>query len=608
MKLISLFLVSVFLAGNFFSTSPKWVFPYKEAGLSKREAAAHLLNRFTFGPRPGEVDKVVKMGLEVWFLKQLESREQDTALDRRLSALDVMQLSTKEVELLFPNNTAVIQKAASEGVQLRDSIRDGGQRLALINAYRKEKGYRQESELTRQLISQKVWRALYGENQLQELMTDFWFNHFNVALNKPRCAIYIPAYEARTIRPNALGKFETLLVATAQSPAMLFYLDNASSSGPYRAQLNRRTAGMTKGEMAAMPRQNRTGLNENYAREVMELHTLGVDAGYTQKDVTDVARILTGWTVAPLTEFSYGYSIQKSLDRMGANADRIGFVKKDDFFFAMHRHDNSQKQVLGKTFEAGGGYEEGVALFHLLATHPATAHFICRKIATRFVSDEPPVELVAQMAKTFTSSKGDIREVLKTMVSSSLFWKKETLRGKTKSPFELVVSSLRALQAEVEQPFLLNAWFTRMGQPIYSYQAPTGFPDKGSFWINTGALLNRMNFGLALSFQRMNGVHFNLPALNNYHEPESAEAALLTYSHLMMPERPLMATVDRLKPMLNEDDLGAKVARATEKKQGEVGTQMLLPIHEGKMAKNKQEEMLAQVVGLIIGSPEFQRK
>ncbi len=355
---------------------------------------------------------------------------------------------------------------------------------------------------------------------------------------------------------------------------------------------------------------------------------MGVDGGYTQSDVTQAARILTGWTIAPMGDNGYGAAIKNVLNRVGEeNLAKRGFVREGDFLFAMNRHDNGEKIVLGKTFPAGGGYEEGVTLLKMLAHHQSTAKFISKKLAIRFVSDNPPQSLVDKMAKTFASTGGDIKSVMMTMVNAPEFWSTAALREKTKSPFELAISAVRSLDATVKQPYQLYTWINKMGQQMYYYQAPTGFPDRGQYWINTGSLLNRMNFGLALASQRIPGITFDLTALNNNREPESAQAALVTYSKLMMPERKLDAAIERLKPMVTNPNLETNVAAAAERNsaQNQMGTMMNEDANlmepeatklKGKKAltstvtpqKAGNNTMLAQVVGGIIGSPEFQRK
>lgn len=376
------------------------------------------------------------------------------------------------------------------------------------------------------------------------------------------------------------------------------------------------------------------GLNENYAREIMELHTLGVDGGYTQTDVTQAARVLTGWTVNPEMEYNIKMKQKLNPERM----NKMGFVVDKDFLFAANKHDKGEKKILGVVFPAGGGYEEGLQLIHLLATHTSTAKFISRKLAVRFVSDNPPQSLIDKMTKTFLEKEGDIKEVLMTMVSAPEFWVKNTLREKTKSPFELAISAVRTVNAKVEAPYQLFTWINKMGQKLYSYQAPTGFPDKGQYWINTGSLLNRMNFGLALASGRIPGIKIDLLALNQQHEPESAEAALKIYSKLLMPERDLDQTIKRLTPLLNDPELIKKVDEAAgktvvaktamkddeetmeegmmkgdskQKKKGEKSPENLNPRKNKPMQTQYaagNNSMLAQVVGVIIGSPEFQRR
>jgi uncharacterized protein (DUF1800 family) len=614
-------------------------FPYKNAGLTDREAAAHLLNRFSFGQQPGDIDEVLKIGLEKWFIQQLAANQKDERLEKMLSSYDALNLSNAEVIKIYPKNAQVLRWAIRDGVIHKDSVNlsDRKKYREQIAAYMLENGYKPQADLFRQLINQKILRAAYSNNQLKEVLTDFWFNHFNVSITKNISAEYIPAYERDVIRPHVLSQFSELLIATAKSPAMLFFLDNFSSSGtlentrkPQNGKIQKQmpsSAAMQMGDSTSMRAQiasklqeNRKnqGLNENYAREVMELHTLGVDGGYSQSDVTQAARILTGWSVVPM-ENAYGAPLKKMIEKAGEdNLKKRGFVFEGDFMFAANRHDRGSKTVLGKVFPANRGYEEGVELLNMLAQHPSTAKFISRKLAVRFVNDNPSEALVERMTATFIEKNGNISEVLLSMVTSPEFWSKEALREKTKSPFELAMSAIRSLNADIKQPNQLNTWISKMGQKMYYYQAPTGFPDKGQFWINTGSLLNRMNFGLALASQRIPGIKFDLLALNNNHEPESSEAALMSYSKLIMPERNLDKTIERLKSMLNDPDLIKKVETAASqnnKMQDAVNEDDDLMINEkitdkkvNNSVKMAGDNMLAQVVGLILGSPEFQRK
>ncbi len=641
--LVSLFSVLFLLS---FSHSRKVVgppfdFPYEAAGLTQREAAAHLISRFTYGARPGQIDEVIKTGLESWFQQQLAGSFLEDSLTKKLSAYDAMQFSNTEMIAAFPKPLHVLRMAAAEGIIPSDSIKkiDNKAYRKLLADFTAKKGFRQQSDLIRQFISQRITRATYSNNQLQEVLTGFWFNHFNVSLTRRETVLLLPSYERDAIRPHVTGHFESLLLATAQSPAMIYYLDNFSNAGsPENIAWTHRPAskplpGKALDSTALLFRKfaavkKNQGLNENYAREVMELHTLGVDGGYTQQDVTQAARILTGWTVYPIGE-GYSPDSKRLIDAVEEKKlYEYGFVRKGDFFFAMNRHDKKEKTVLGKKFPANGGYEEGVALLEMLAKHPSTATFICQKLATYFVSDQPPKSLVDKMAQTFLKTNGHIKEVLITMVQAPEFWDRSVIRQKIKSPFELAISAARALDASIEMPYQMFARIDKMGQKIYYFAAPTGFPDRAQYWINTGALLNRMNFGLDIAAQQVRGVKVNLLQLNNNHEPESATAALATYAALLLPERDISATIKRLTPLLNDPVLNKKVERAanitkkTQQRQrvNEMEEEEGMEKEEGMESSPSEitlmripspqssAQWLAQVVGIIIGSPEFQRR
>ena len=633
--------------------------PYKAAGLTERQAAAHLIDRFTFGNKPGLIDDVVNKGLGNWFLEELEGKQNDDSLKDKLKEYDALAMTNEQVLNTFPRNAKILKQAIDEGVINKDSVNKSDKEAYRdqVKDYMEKKGYRPQKELYRQFANQKILSAAYSNNQLQQVLTEFWFNHFNVSATKNDCEQFIPAYERDVIRPNVTGKFGDLLLATAQSPAMLFYLDNFNSSGmnaEMEAQRKKQKEKIEKQMKEVMDgsdedkekmmeqikkKKKEQGLNENYAREIMELHTLGVDGGYTQTDVTEAARVLTGWTVYPLNGLGPSNFMRKLIEKFGEeNLIKKGFVHKGDFAFAMNRHDDKEKKVLGKTFAAGGGYEEGVELINMLAHHSSTAKFICKKLAVRFVSDNQPQSLIDKMAASFTKNDGDIKEVLKTMVAAPEFWQKDAMREKTKSPFELTMSAVRALDAKVDMPFMLYQWVSKMGQKLYYYQAPTGFPDKGQYWINTGSLLYRMKFGLAFASQKIPGVSFNLAALNNNNEPESAMDALNKYCKIIMPERNLDETIKRLEPMINDPSIQQKIETAANKnsttentmapeetmmnddgslpKRGEVNEEKLakqmLKKKNGKEVSMPMAEgnnsMLAQVVGIILGSPEFQRR
>src|SRR5712691_10710766 len=344
--------------------------------------------------------------------------------------------------------------------------------------------------VTSELVQSKLLRAIYSDRQLEEVMTDFWFNHFNVFIGKGADRYLLTGYERDVIRPRAMGKFENLLVATAQSPAMLFYLDNWLSVGPNSDFANGIPRRNNNYNWRRQPRprrpapvkqaKKRSGLNENYGRELMELHTLGVNGGYSQKDVTEVARVLTGWTLKE--------------PRQGG-----GFV------FEERMHEPGDKHVLGHRIKSGGE-KEGRELLHILARHPATAKFISTKLAIRFVSDDPPPTLVDRMTQTFLKKNGDIGEVLKTMFRSPEFWAPESYRAKVKTPLEFVVSAVRTSGAEVSDALPLARQLQTLGMPLYGMQPPTGYSMKADAWVNSSALLGRMNFALALTAGKLKGV------------------------------------------------------------------------------------------------------
>lgn len=612
-------------------TFSKLKFPYKKQGLSDYEAAAHLVNRFTFGASPGQIDEVVKMGLENWFEKQLHADLPDDVLNEKLASYQYLHLSNAEALATFPKFPKLVRMAIKEGELDKDSVKtmDKSVLKDKIATYRDQKKLHQENQLIREFVNQKILKACYSNNQLQEILTSFWFNHFNVSLSKPQVIHFAPAYERDVIRPNVLGKFSTLLTATAKSPAMLVYLDNYSSCGETENLQNPETGTRARkfleqnnmttdtGQSSLLEknkeRRSNKGLNENYAREVMELHTLGVDGGYNQQDVTNAAKVLTGWTIYPFDE-EYAGPYKKLIETVGEEQlTKRGFVREGDFFFTMNRHDIKEKKVLGRIFPENGGYQEGMDLLNMLAHQKATAQFISKKIATYFVADQPPASLINKMTSTFLQNDGDIKELIITMVNAPEFWSKASVRQKTKSPFELVVSAIRALDADVVAPFQVFKRMESMGQKIYFYQAPTGFPDRSDYWISTGALLNRMNFGIDIAAQQMSGVKVDLLKINQGHEPENASAALQTYLSLLMPGRNMDATIKRLQPLLSNPAFEKKLKEAADQQATVSGMGKNdandMDVMDAPMSKVRAERnMLAQVVGIIIGSPEFQRK
>jgi len=618
--------------------------PYKKMGLTKQQAAAHLLSRFTMGATPGQVDAVVKQGLENWFVEQLSAAIPETDMVNRLPEANypALQMSNEQLVNHYVNAGQALRLAVKNQLINKDSLQALNKpeyRTQLLQLM-KQQGQEPLQELNRQLINQKIIRAAYSPNQLKEVLTDFWFNHFNVSLSKGASQHFVLSYERDAIRPYVAGNFYDLLIHTAQHPAMLEFLDNVGSVSNNNELSKKReqslaarkvkqrmesmaadTANPRNAEMKqALARASMQGLNENYAREVMELHTMGVDGGYTQQDVTQVAKALTGWTVRPLDKDGAAAKIMQAAGPLAKIAEKDN-VTVDDFLFRANRHDEGEKNILGKMYPANGGYQEGVQVLQQLASHPSTAAFISKKLAVRFIKDTPSVQIVEQMTATFLRTGGNIRAVLVTMVNHPDFWEAGALREKVKSPFELAISAIRATGADVQQPFQINNWITRMGQRLYFYAAPTGFPDRGNYWINTGSLLNRMNFGLAFATGKIPGVKLDVLALNQHHEPESAEDALQTYSSILLPERNQEANIRRLTSLLKETGLEEKIRQAAIRQPVISGDEM----NEGMEANRRNEVqqknqtdanrqqasttgILQQVTGVIIGSPEFQRR
>ena len=444
----------------------------------------HVLNRIAFGPAPGDVERVKRVGLESFIEQQLHpERLSDERMAERLSGFATLGKSTRELagDYFLPalqERRARQRERAAQDPAMEPGAADPEMRGPQSEAVRAER------TVLAELAQQKVLRAIYSERQLHEVMVEFWFNHFNVFAGKGPTRMYLTEYERDTIRPRVFGRFRDLLGAVAESPAMLFYLDNWQSAAPGGAQPARGRPGARRGmsgrAAAVAPQVRRTrGLNENYARELMELHTLGVDGGYTQKDVQAVARAFTGWTI---------------------DAPRQG----GGFRFEPRMHDTRAKMVLGRRIDAGGRMD-GEQVLDLLARHPSTARFIATKLARRFVADDPPASLVSRAAARFRETDGDIREVVRTIVTSREFFAPAAYRAKVKTPLEFVASAARAKGAQIASAQPIVAALRELGMPLYGCQPPTGYADRADAWVNTGALLNRMNFAIALTSGRGQG-------------------------------------------------------------------------------------------------------
>jgi uncharacterized protein (DUF1800 family) len=478
-SVLASFLIAVLLVPAVVRTAPR--------PIDDDAAIVHVLNRLGYGPRPGDVARVRQMGLNTWIDRQLHP---DTIADpepeRRLASLPTLRMDPRELRAKYE-----LPKEAKRELQQRMAQQGGDESEEDKRALRREiqEKYGQSMagpprEIVDELQAAKLLRASVSERQLNEVLVDFWLNHFNVYANKGPVRLLVGEYERDTIRPHAWGRFEDLLRATAESPAMLFYLDNWLSSTPNPPERPQRLGFRRFDRAAPDPKkQMRRGLNENYARELMELHTLGVDGGYTQKDVTEVARCFTGWTID------------------GPRAEN----GEPRFVFRERLHDRGAKYVLGHRIR-DAGQDEGLEVLHLLATHPKTAHFVSYKLARRFVSDEPPAALVDRAAATFEHTGGDLREVVRTIVTSPEMMAAETRTAKVKTPLELVVSALRAADAHVDDTRALNRYLQRMGMPLYLQQPPTGYKDTAEAWVSSSALLARLNFALDLTAGRIPGV------------------------------------------------------------------------------------------------------
>jgi len=647
----------------------------------------HALNRFTFGVRPADVERVRGEGLDKWFDEQLHPEKiDDGALESRLAPFRTLKMSTKEMVENFPppqvlkaiengrmsmprdpakkavyesrmaayqqrqqnkqdkgaagNNAtadpemsaakaqpAAVTQSAGDSKDPSQEMSAGNEaaptaeqrkqqkqredamysdldtdrllklppddrykaimkmpvdeRLDLAKTYKGPRAMQlvddmkpeqretveamiQPQAVLGELAEAKLLRAIYSNRQLDEVMTDFWFNHFNVFIGKGPDRYMVSAYERDVIRPHALGKFKDILAATAKSPAMLFYLDNWQSVGP-NSELALYGPGGFRGRRGRFPRsrpqaKNRpSGLNENYAREIMELHTLGVDGGYTQKDVTELAKVLTGWTI---------------------ERPQLG----GEFKFNERAHEPGLKYVLGRKI-GEHGEKEGEEMLDVLAHHPSTAKFISRKLAMRFISDNPPQALVDRMAETFLKKDGDIREVLRTMFHSPEFWAADAYRAKMKTPFEFVASAERASGADIQNALPLVGTLNRMGMPLYAMQPPTGYSMKAEAWVNSSALLNRMNFALQLASGKLPGTSLDPQALIPGPAPADSQAALAA-----------------LEQSILAGDVSSQTHAVMQKQLGDP------QISQRRLDDADKKPNYGAIAGLIMGSPEFQRR
>jgi uncharacterized protein (DUF1800 family) len=499
----------------------------------------HLLGRLTYGPRPGDLERVRSIGATVFIEQQLTPESlDDKAAETTLRDLRTLTLSIPELLREYPRPDPGLREQVQSGQMSRQE---------LMARYPAE---RRPARIVDELQAARAVRAVASTRQLQEVMVDFWVNHFNVFSGKGAVRWYLPAWEREVIRPHAMRRFPDLLRATARHPAMLYYLDNWLSARPDFV-------------IPAGPQQGRrAGLNENYARELMELHTLGVDGGYTQQDVREVARAFTGWTIE--------------------RPQQVG-----RFHFRPAMHDSGEKVVLGRRLPAGGGQQDGERVLDQLVRHPATARFLATKLVRRFVADEPPPALVDRVADTYLRTSGDIRAMLRTIFTAPEFLAPEARQAKIKKPFEFVVSAVRALDGTVsaEGGIALARAAAQLGEPLYGAEPPTGHPDRAEPWVNPGALLARMNFALALAHGRLTGVQTNLAALTGGLDRREPRIILDRLLGVLLPE-----ATDTTRAVLTRHLPEPQITRLTADDRGPADTDV---------------EML---LALVIGAPEFQRR
>jgi uncharacterized protein (DUF1800 family) len=656
----------IFAAGN---DSPK-----PGGRLTEEQKIIHVLNRLGYGARPGDVEKVKAIGLQKYIEQQLNpSSIDDSVAEAKVKNLEVFNMTTAQVFEKYPNPGALLRqleggRAAQAAAQKKadadkmpedvnkKGLTDDEQkaRQAKLRELYKEYDLRPAGQLMPQIAANRILRAAYSERQLQEVMVDFWANHFNVFSGKGAVRWYIPSYERDVLRKYALGNFKDLLTATAQHPAMLFFLDNfqsvspnagrvATQAGPngrlrriiaeggqlpprMRERLKQRS-GMTDAELDQRIRQMRTnpqanqkkrperGINENYARELMELHTLGVNGGYTQKDVQEVAKCFTGWTIADPTGYrrSAARMIQgeenKRLDRLQRMAGVPDDLDSGEFYFNPNWHEGGAKTVLGQKVNEGG-IKDGLKVIDILVNSPATAKFIAHKLAVKFVSDNPSEALVDRVADAFHKSGGDIKTTLRALFTDKEFFAPENYRAKIKTPFELAISSISALDANTNGSPALLAMLNKLGEVPYGYQAPTGYPDKAEDWVNTGALLERLNFAIAIASNRIPGTHANLKEFEGKSKEQTLDNAVNTILNGEISKNTRSTLLKQIEQPLPDVKAAADPAEGqmdvpNMRGQGQPGGRMN---RQARMLPPSGDPEVFKVVSLVLGTPEFQRQ
>ncbi|MFN2500574.1 MAG: DUF1800 domain-containing protein [Pyrinomonadaceae bacterium] len=643
--------------------------------LKEEQKILHLLNRLGFGARPGDVERVKAIGLQKYIDQQLNpSSINDAVAESKVRNMDIFNMSTAELFEKYPTGAALLRqleggRAAQANAQAQkssgtpngtaeQSAEDAEKMTQAEHQQRRQKiadllqkyDLKPAAQLRPQIVRHRVLRAVYSERQLQEVMVDFWQNHFNVFAGKAAVRWYIPSYERDVIRKHALGNFRDLVVGTGQHPAMLFYLDNFQSVAPNAnaaananadrtekmikegkplppqarerlkrqlrlndEQLDKRLKEMRANNTPLVQAGRGRGINENYARELMELHTLGVDGGYTQKDIIEVAKAFTGWTIAD----PQGYRRAAAAMIRGTEDRRLNRIQRQqglgadldsgEFYFNANWHDTSPKTALGQKINEGG-IKDGLKVMDILVNHPSTAKHIARKLAVKFVTDKPSDGLVERIADAFTKSKGDIKTTLRALFSDKEFFAPENYRAKIKSPFELAVSAVRTLGADTNVSPAFIAMLDKLGEAPYGYPAPTGYPDTAEDWVNTGALLERLNFAVAISSNRIPGTRVDLKAYALGDKNKILDRAI---GEILDGEISAATRANLAKQMsqpLPEVKAGAQAPEET------MAADNMRPGQPG--GGNRQASLLNpsgnpdvfKAVSLVLGTPEFQRQ
>jgi uncharacterized protein (DUF1800 family) len=643
--------------------------------LSDNQKILHVLNRLGFGARPGDVEKVKALGLQKYIEQQLNPGSiSDAMAEDKVKNLEVFRMSTAEIFAKYPNPGALVQmlerqgknqnstRAKSDGKRENGgenagSMPDDGMNGEMSKEEQAERRERRRqlteiyqrynlkpaSQIHPQVLTNRMLRAVYSEKQLQEVMVDFWQNHFNVFFGKAAVRWYIPSYERDVLRKHALGNFKDLVINTAQHPAMLFYLDNFQSMSPdanpgnggqrrlgQNGQINARMRERLKEQYGVTDQQinerlkqmrdnpqqgaqnRQRGINENYARELMELHTLGVDGGYTQKDIVEVARAFTGWTISdPRGYRKAAAKMINGREPRGGGLFGMGEQSESgEFVFNSRWHDSGEKTVLGQKVKEGG-MKDGLKVIDILVNHPSTAKFIARKLAVKFVSDTPSDALVGRVAKAFGDSRGDVKTTLRALFSDPEFFAPQNYRAKIKTPFELAVSAVRTLGADTNAGPAMLAMLQKLGEFPYGYQAPTGYPDTAEDWVNTGALLERLNFAVAVASNRIPGTKVDLKAfeakdkqqiltkaIEDVLEGEISTATKNTLLKQIEQPLPQVTAGSDMDDELELDNMRPNGGQGQGRRQG-MQVRLLEPSGNPEVFK---------VVSFVLGTPEFQRQ